>query len=91
MRAPSLDQGLQTTPGVLMVPLFFFLCRGKTFRGTTIGMAPLEGMCSMDNSGGVSMVREAWGSSLLVPAGGSHCHSILLEFFTWRTRIWGWS
>uniref|UniRef100_A0A8B9CGH3 ADAM metallopeptidase domain 33 n=1 Tax=Anser brachyrhynchus TaxID=132585 RepID=A0A8B9CGH3_9AVES len=28
---------------------------GKTFRGTTIGMAPLEGMCSADNSGGVSM------------------------------------
>uniref|UniRef100_A0A8B9T0F1 ADAM metallopeptidase domain 33 n=1 Tax=Anas platyrhynchos TaxID=8839 RepID=A0A8B9T0F1_ANAPL len=28
---------------------------GTTFRGTTIGMAPLEGMCSADNSGGVSM------------------------------------
>ncbi|KAM9236726.1 disintegrin and metalloproteinase domain-containing protein 33 [Leptosomus discolor] len=31
------------------------LLTGKTFRGTTIGMAPLEGMCSADNSGGVSM------------------------------------
>lgn len=35
------------------------LLTGKTFRGTTIGMAPLEGMCSADNSGGVSVVREA--------------------------------
>ncbi|KAI6069749.1 Disintegrin and metalloproteinase domain-containing protein 33-like protein [Aix galericulata] len=31
------------------------LLTGTTFRGTTIGMAPLEGMCSADNSGGVSM------------------------------------
>ncbi|XP_051654126.1 disintegrin and metalloproteinase domain-containing protein 33 isoform X2 [Manacus candei] len=31
------------------------LLTGKTFGGTTIGMAPLEGMCSMDNSGGVSV------------------------------------
>ncbi|XP_071610031.1 disintegrin and metalloproteinase domain-containing protein 33 [Heliangelus exortis] len=31
------------------------LLTGKTFRGTTIGMAPLEGMCSLDNSGGVSV------------------------------------
>uniref|UniRef100_A0A8C2T649 ADAM metallopeptidase domain 33 n=1 Tax=Coturnix japonica TaxID=93934 RepID=A0A8C2T649_COTJA len=31
------------------------LLTGKTFRGTTIGMAPLEGMCSADNSGGVSV------------------------------------
>lgn len=57
--APSSDQGLQATPGVLTAPLFSFLGRGKTFRGTTIGMAPLEGMCSSDNSGGVSVVRGA--------------------------------
>ncbi|NXF12145.1 ADA33 protein, partial [Smithornis capensis] len=31
------------------------LLTGKTFGGTTIGMAPLEGMCSVDNSGGVSV------------------------------------
>ncbi|XP_072783911.1 disintegrin and metalloproteinase domain-containing protein 33 isoform X4 [Taeniopygia guttata] len=31
------------------------LLTGKTFGGTTIGMAPLEGMCSADNSGGVSV------------------------------------
>ncbi|XP_062903311.1 disintegrin and metalloproteinase domain-containing protein 33-like [Mobula hypostoma] len=31
------------------------LITGVTFRGTTIGMAPLEGMCSLDTSGGVSM------------------------------------
>lgn len=31
------------------------LLTGVTFIGTTIGMAPLEGMCSAENSGGVSM------------------------------------
>ncbi|XP_056402096.1 disintegrin and metalloproteinase domain-containing protein 19-like isoform X1 [Hyla sarda] len=31
------------------------LITGVTFKGTTIGMAPLEGMCTADNSGGVSM------------------------------------
>lgn len=45
--------------GSLITHLFFLVSSGKTFRGTTIGMAPLEGMCSADNSGGVSVVREA--------------------------------
>ncbi|XP_041435269.1 disintegrin and metalloproteinase domain-containing protein 19 isoform X2 [Xenopus laevis] len=31
------------------------LITGVTFKGTTIGMAPLEGMCTAENSGGVSM------------------------------------
>ncbi|XP_051892567.1 disintegrin and metalloproteinase domain-containing protein 19 isoform X2 [Pristis pectinata] len=31
------------------------LITGIKFQGTTIGMAPLEGMCSIDTSGGVSM------------------------------------
>ncbi|XP_029450603.1 LOW QUALITY PROTEIN: disintegrin and metalloproteinase domain-containing protein 33-like [Rhinatrema bivittatum] len=31
------------------------LLTGVTFKGTTIGMAPLEGMCTPENSGGVSM------------------------------------
>lgn len=31
------------------------LLTGVTFKGTTIGMAPLEGMCTGENSGGVSM------------------------------------
>ncbi|KAJ6658589.1 hypothetical protein lerEdw1_019977, partial [Lerista edwardsae] len=31
------------------------LLTGVTFKGTTIGMAPLEGMCNAENSGGVSM------------------------------------
>ncbi|XP_038601227.1 disintegrin and metalloproteinase domain-containing protein 33 isoform X2 [Tachyglossus aculeatus] len=30
------------------------LLTGRPFQGTTIGMAPLEGMCSAENSGGVS-------------------------------------
>lgn len=34
------------------------LCgRGVIFKGTTIGMAPLEGMCSLENSGGINVVR----------------------------------
>lgn len=28
------------------------------FKGTTIGMAPLEGMCSHENSGGINVVRQ---------------------------------
>uniref|UniRef100_A0A8C3XBX6 ADAM metallopeptidase domain 33 n=1 Tax=Cyanoderma ruficeps TaxID=181631 RepID=A0A8C3XBX6_9PASS len=42
-------------PWVLSWALFSCPGRGKTFGGTTIGMAPLEGMCSADNSGGVSV------------------------------------
>jgi len=76
--APSLDWGLQTTPGLRAAPLFSFPGRGKTFRGTTIGMAPLEGMCSADNSGGVSVVRGA---------GAPRRHPILLGFFTEDHRI----
>uniref|UniRef100_A0A4W4GQU0 ADAM metallopeptidase domain 19a n=1 Tax=Electrophorus electricus TaxID=8005 RepID=A0A4W4GQU0_ELEEL len=30
------------------------LLTGMIFRGTTIGMAPLEGMCSLENSGGIN-------------------------------------
>lgn len=32
------------------------VCRGVIFKGTTIGMAPLEGMCSLENSGGITVV-----------------------------------
>ncbi|XP_060679194.1 disintegrin and metalloproteinase domain-containing protein 33-like, partial [Hemiscyllium ocellatum] len=35
------------------------LVTGITFKGTTIGMASLEGMCSPDSSGGVSMDHSA--------------------------------
>uniref|UniRef100_A0A452I3K8 Uncharacterized protein n=1 Tax=Gopherus agassizii TaxID=38772 RepID=A0A452I3K8_9SAUR len=35
------------------------LLTGGTFRGTTIGMAPLEGMCSAENSGGVTAATMA--------------------------------
>lgn len=33
-------------------------CSGVVFKGTTIGMAPLEGMCSHENSGGINVVRK---------------------------------
>uniref|UniRef100_A0A3Q2NRU7 ADAM metallopeptidase domain 19a n=1 Tax=Fundulus heteroclitus TaxID=8078 RepID=A0A3Q2NRU7_FUNHE len=32
------------------------LLTGVIFKGTTIGMAPLEGMCSLENSGGITVV-----------------------------------
>ncbi|XP_078063483.1 disintegrin and metalloproteinase domain-containing protein 19-like, partial [Mustelus asterias] len=35
------------------------LITGITFKGTTIGMAPLEGMCSSDSSAGVTMDHSA--------------------------------
>ncbi|XP_067895057.1 disintegrin and metalloproteinase domain-containing protein 19-like [Heterodontus francisci] len=35
------------------------LITGIKFKGTTIGMAPLEGMCVQDTSGGVTMVRQS--------------------------------
>lgn len=38
--------------------LFFYPGRGVIFKGTTIGMAPLEGMCSHENSGGINVVRQ---------------------------------
>ncbi|KAM4842691.1 disintegrin and metalloproteinase domain-containing protein 33 [Thomomys bottae] len=31
------------------------LLTGRTFRGTTVGLAPVEGMCRAESSGGVSM------------------------------------
>ncbi|XP_074173753.1 disintegrin and metalloproteinase domain-containing protein 33 isoform X2 [Rhinolophus sinicus] len=45
------------------------LLTGRTFRGNTVGLAPIEGMCRAESSGGVSMVsspcdgteRDAWG------------------------------
>jgi len=39
------------------VPTCVCVCyRGVIFKGTTIGMAPLEGMCSLENSGGINVV-----------------------------------
>ncbi|XP_053113767.1 disintegrin and metalloproteinase domain-containing protein 33 isoform X2 [Hemicordylus capensis] len=48
------------------------LLTGVTFTGTTIGMAPLEGMCSPENSGGVSMDH----SELPVGAAATMAHEI---------------
>ncbi|XP_048365952.1 disintegrin and metalloproteinase domain-containing protein 33 [Sphaerodactylus townsendi] len=48
------------------------LLTGVTFKGTTIGMAPLEGMCSTENSGGVSMDH----SDLPVGAAATMAHEI---------------
>ncbi|XP_066428989.1 disintegrin and metalloproteinase domain-containing protein 33-like [Eleutherodactylus coqui] len=48
------------------------LITGVTFRGTTIGMAPLEGMCTADNSGGVSMDH----SELAIGAAATMAHEI---------------
>ncbi|KAG8134200.1 hypothetical protein E2320_007331, partial [Naja naja] len=48
------------------------LLTGITFRGTTIGMAPLEGMCSVENSGGVSMDH----SELPIGAAATMAHEI---------------
>ncbi|XP_061439548.1 disintegrin and metalloproteinase domain-containing protein 33 isoform X2 [Rhineura floridana] len=48
------------------------LLTGVTFIGTTIGMAPLEGMCSAENSGGVSMDH----SELPIGAAATMAHEI---------------
>ncbi|XP_060543187.1 disintegrin and metalloproteinase domain-containing protein 33 isoform X1 [Pantherophis guttatus] len=48
------------------------LLTGITFRGTTIGMAPLEGMCSAENSGGVNMDH----SELPIGAAATMAHEI---------------
>ncbi|XP_069601170.1 disintegrin and metalloproteinase domain-containing protein 33-like [Ranitomeya imitator] len=48
------------------------LITGVTFKGTTIGMAPLEGMCTADNSGGVSMDH----SELAIGAAATMAHEI---------------
>ncbi|XP_074086096.1 disintegrin and metalloproteinase domain-containing protein 33 isoform X1 [Macrotis lagotis] len=48
------------------------LLTGRTFQGTTIGMAPLEGMCSAENSGGVSADH----SELPIGAAATMAHEI---------------
>ncbi|XP_073474254.1 disintegrin and metalloproteinase domain-containing protein 33-like isoform X1 [Aquarana catesbeiana] len=48
------------------------LITGATFQGTTIGMAPLEGMCTAENSGGVSMDH----SELAIGAAATMAHEI---------------
>ncbi|XP_030046808.1 disintegrin and metalloproteinase domain-containing protein 33 [Microcaecilia unicolor] len=48
------------------------LLTGVTFKGTTIGMAPLEGMCTPENSGGVSMDH----SELPIGAAATMAHEI---------------
>ncbi|XP_044150713.1 disintegrin and metalloproteinase domain-containing protein 33-like [Bufo gargarizans] len=48
------------------------LITGVTFKGTTIGMAPVEGMCSADNSGGVSMDH----AELAIGAAATMAHEI---------------
>ncbi|XP_077157342.1 disintegrin and metalloproteinase domain-containing protein 33 [Paroedura picta] len=48
------------------------LLTGVSFKGTTIGMAPLEGMCSAESSGGVSMDH----SDLPVGAAATMAHEI---------------
>ncbi|XP_075039090.1 disintegrin and metalloproteinase domain-containing protein 33-like [Mixophyes fleayi] len=48
------------------------LITGVTFKATTIGMAPLEGMCSAENSGGVSMDH----SELAIGAAATMAHEI---------------
>ncbi|XP_060134314.1 disintegrin and metalloproteinase domain-containing protein 33 isoform X3 [Zootoca vivipara] len=48
------------------------LLTGMTFVGTTIGMAPLEGMCTAENSGGVSMDH----SELPIGAAATMAHEI---------------
>ncbi|XP_068129787.1 disintegrin and metalloproteinase domain-containing protein 33-like [Hyperolius riggenbachi] len=48
------------------------LITGVTFGGTTIGMAPLEGMCTVENSGGVSMDH----SELAIGAAATMAHEI---------------
>ncbi|XP_075429723.1 disintegrin and metalloproteinase domain-containing protein 19-like isoform X2 [Ascaphus truei] len=48
------------------------LITGDTFKGTTIGMAPLEGMCTAENSGGVSMDH----SELPIGAAATMAHEI---------------
>ncbi|CAI9586447.1 unnamed protein product [Staurois parvus] len=48
------------------------LLTGMTFSGTTIGMAPLEGMCTAENSGGVNMDH----SELPIGAAATMAHEI---------------
>ncbi|XP_057709962.1 disintegrin and metalloproteinase domain-containing protein 33 isoform X2 [Corythoichthys intestinalis] len=48
------------------------LLTGVIFKGTTIGMAPLEGMCSPENSGGINVDH----SELSVGAAATMAHEI---------------
>uniref|UniRef100_A0A672GK21 Disintegrin and metalloproteinase domain-containing protein 33-like n=1 Tax=Salarias fasciatus TaxID=181472 RepID=A0A672GK21_SALFA len=48
------------------------LLTGVIFKGTTIGMAPLEGMCSLENSGGINVDH----SELPVGAAATMAHEI---------------
>ncbi|KAG8453244.1 hypothetical protein GDO86_000032 [Hymenochirus boettgeri] len=48
------------------------LITGATFRGTTIGMATLEGMCTNENSGGISMDH----SDVAIGAAATMAHEI---------------
>uniref|UniRef100_A0A3Q2WHC1 ADAM metallopeptidase domain 19a n=1 Tax=Haplochromis burtoni TaxID=8153 RepID=A0A3Q2WHC1_HAPBU len=48
------------------------LLTGVTFKGTTIGMAPLEGMCSLENSGGINVDH----SELSIGAAATMAHEI---------------
>ncbi|XP_027894333.1 disintegrin and metalloproteinase domain-containing protein 33 [Xiphophorus couchianus] len=48
------------------------LLTGVIFKGTTIGMAPLEGMCSLENSGGITVDH----SDLPIGAAATMAHEI---------------
>ncbi|XP_023574397.1 disintegrin and metalloproteinase domain-containing protein 33 isoform X2 [Octodon degus] len=48
------------------------LLTGRTFRGTTVGLAPVEGMCRAESSGGVSMDH----SELPIGAAATMAHEI---------------
>ncbi|XP_048204841.1 disintegrin and metalloproteinase domain-containing protein 33 [Perognathus longimembris pacificus] len=48
------------------------LLTGRTFRGTTVGLAPIEGMCRAESSGGVSMDH----SELPIGAAATVAHEI---------------
>uniref|UniRef100_A0A8C3AZB1 ADAM metallopeptidase domain 19a n=1 Tax=Cyclopterus lumpus TaxID=8103 RepID=A0A8C3AZB1_CYCLU len=48
------------------------LLTGVIFKGTTIGMAPLEGMCSLENSGGINVDH----SELPIGAAATMAHEI---------------
>ncbi|KAM8898821.1 disintegrin and metalloproteinase domain-containing protein 19 isoform 2-T2 [Spinachia spinachia] len=48
------------------------LLTGVIFKGTTIGMAPLEGMCSLENSGGITVDH----SELAIGAAATMAHEI---------------
>ncbi|XP_061768398.1 disintegrin and metalloproteinase domain-containing protein 33 isoform X1 [Nerophis ophidion] len=48
------------------------LLTGVIFKGTTIGMAPLEGMCSLENSGGINVDH----SEVSIGAAATMAHEI---------------